>query len=157
MSDSFRISALPAEPFAGLFDLTDDELATMGARRMTVDDKPGYPCRVSLADAEIGETVILLSLTHHDVASPYRGAGPIFVRRGVAMAEPAPGEVPNFLRPRLLSVRAYDEEAMLVDAEVVEGSALEGVIGRMFADARVQYLHLHNARPGCYNCAVLRA
>jgi hypothetical protein len=34
---------------------------------------------------------------------------------------------------------------------------LEEVIARFFADPQVAYLHLHNARPGCYNCRVDRA
>jgi hypothetical protein len=33
--------------------------------------------------------VLLLPFTHHDVSSPYRAAGPIFVRRGVKTATPA--------------------------------------------------------------------
>ena len=157
MSESFRFVALPSEDFAHLFDYGDAELAKLGARRMVVDAMPGSPCRVSLADAEVGETVLLLPVVHHDVASPYRGSGPVFVREGVPTATPAIGEVPMMFRHRLLSVRAYDDEAMMVASEVVEGAVLEEAIARQFADARVRYLHLHNARPGCYNCRVERA
>ena len=45
---SFRITGLPAETFAGLFSLSDQELAARGAVRRVADGKPGYPCRVSL-------------------------------------------------------------------------------------------------------------
>jgi len=156
MSSSFRFVALPYERFASLFGRSDEELAAIGARRMEVDDKPGFPCRVSLMDAEVGETVVLLSFTHHDTDSPYRAAGPIFVRQGAATATPAPGEVPLMFRHRLLSVRGYDAGAMLIDCDVVNGSELEDAIARMFADEKVRYLHLHNARPGCFNCSVVR-
>jgi len=61
------------------------------------------------------------------------------------------------LRSRLLSVRAYDAMAMLVRSEVVDGKELDETIRRHFGDRNVQYLHLHNARPGCYNCRVERA
>ncbi len=125
-------------------------------RRMIADEKPGFPCRVSLADAEVGETVLLLPFVHHDVASPYRASGPIFVRRGAATAMPAVGEIPLMFRHRLLSVRAYDAGGMMVGAEVVKGSELEPSIGHLFARERVNYLHIHNASPGCYNCRVVR-
>lgn len=157
MSATFRIVALPAEPFAPLFDLDDAELAARGARRMVVDARPGYPCRVSLSDAEIGETVVLLPFVHHDVDTPYRASGPIFVRQGAAAAGLAPGEVPAMLLHRQLSLRAYDAGAMMVRSEVLEGSELEAAIGRCFADPQIAYLHVHNARPGCYNCRVERA
>jgi hypothetical protein len=157
MNGSFQLVALSYEPFEALFQRSDAELAAMGARREVVAEKPGSPCRVSLVDAEVGETVLLLPFTHHDVASPYRGSGPIFVRMGARMAAPATGEIPIMFRHRLLSVRAYDAAAMMVGAEVVEGSDLEGAILRGLADPGVSYLHLHNARPGCYNCAVRRA
>lgn len=157
MSDSFRLVALPYEPFRSLFDRSDEELAALGARRMVADDKPGFPCRVSLQDAEVGETVVLLSYAHHDVDTPYRGMGPIFVRRGAEQAIPAIGEIPEMLRERLLSVRAYDGRGMLVASEVVEGAQLDAAIRRQFSDPGVSYLHLHNAKPGCYNCTVVRA
>jgi hypothetical protein len=157
MGTDFRIVALPSEPFESFFRMSDAELRAAGGRRMVADEKPGFPCRVSLADAEVGETVLLLPFTHHDVASPYRASGPIFVRSGARTARPGVGEIPLMLRHRLLSLRAYDESAMLVGAEVVEGSELEATIRRLYADPSVSYLHVHNARPGCYNCRVIRA
>jgi hypothetical protein len=137
--------------------MSDAELEAIGMRRMVVDEKPGFPCRVSLADAEVGETVLLLPFVHHDVPSPYRASGPIFVRSGAGTATPAVGEIPLMFRHRLLSVRAYDAGAMMVGAEVVKGSELETSIGHLFAQPRVSYLHVHNASPGCYNCRVVRA
>ena len=157
MSNSFQFIALAHEPFAPLFLLSDAELNALSARRMVVDANPGVPCRVSLADAEAGETVIVLPYAHHEVASPYRGAGPIFVREGARTATPTAGEIPRMFRHRLLSVRAYDADAMMIGAETVKGGELEDALRRLFSDARVHYLHLHNAGPGCYNCKVVRA
>lgn len=156
MGQSFRFVALPSEPFEPLFGRSDAELAAAGARRMVVNEKPGFPCRVSLVDAEVGETVLLLPFTHHDVTSPYRGSGPIFVRRGARTATPGVDEIPTMFEHRLLSVRAYDGTAMMVGADVVNGGELDGTIRRLFADDHVSYLHVHNARPGCYNCRVVR-
>ena len=157
MSGSFQFIALPFDQFAPLFRKSDAELQAMGARRMLVDSMPGFPCRVSLADAEVGETVLLLPFTHHDVPTPYRGSGPIFVRSGVRTATPAVGEIPAMFRHRLLSIRAFDAAGMLIGAEVVNGKDLEGSIKRLFADEQTGYLHVHNAGPGCYNCRVVRA
>lgn len=155
---NFQISALPAEPFQSLFELSDAELAARGARRQVVSEYPGTPCRVSLEDAAVGETVLLLPYEHQAAAgSPYRSGGAIFVRQGAAEARPAVNEAPESVRRRLLSVRAYDSEGMMINADVTEGRVLEDVIARFFADPRVAYLHLHNARPGCYNCRVDRA
>jgi hypothetical protein len=153
----FQLIALPFERFGSLVTQSDEELRTIGARRMVVDKKPGYPCRVSLVDAEPGEDVLLVPFTHHDVTSPYRASGPIFVRVNAETVKLDLDEIPTMLRSRLLSIRAYDEAAMMVGADVVEGNELEEHIWRFFAESRVEYLHVHNARPGCYNCRVERA
>ncbi|MBI3407856.1 MAG: DUF1203 domain-containing protein [Planctomycetes bacterium] len=134
--------------------MDDSELAKHSARRCVADQKPGFPCRVSLVDAEPGERVILLPFEHHDVASPYRASGPIFVRERAQQADLDVNELPEVVRHRLLSIRAYDHAGLMIGAEVAEGRDLEVQIGCFFADAKVAYLHLHNARPGCYSCRV---
>ena len=153
----FRISALPLDAFAPLFDLSDAELATRGLRRMIADSKPGYPCRVSLVDAEVGERVLLLPYAHHPVPGPYRASGPVFARETARQAQLAVNEVPESVRTRLLSVRGYDRDGIMVASDVTEGRSLEGTVSRLFSDHRVDYLHLHNARAGCYSCRVDRA
>src|SRR6516165_7445823 len=146
MYKQFRISALPVERFAALFNLTDEELARQSACRRIADTKPGYPCRVSLAEAEIGERVLLLPYTHHAVDSPYRASGPIYVRENARQAVPQVGEVPDVVRHRQLAVRAYDADHFMVESEVIEGQELEAQIERFFGERRVAYLHIHNAR-----------
>jgi hypothetical protein len=116
--NAFRFLALPAAKFLPMFSQSDAELRAAGARRLIVDRKPGSPCRVSLADAEVGEAVLLLPFAHHDVASPYRAVGPIFVRQNASTASPVVGEVPVMFRHRLLSLRADDAQAMMTDGEV---------------------------------------
>jgi hypothetical protein len=157
MAVAFRISALPMELFTDLFRLTDEELARRGGRRVVAASKPGYPCRVSLQDADVGERLLLLPFTHQPVDSPYRSTGPIYVRENARQAELAVGEVPDLLRRRLLSVRSYDAAGMMTDAAVVEGRDLETVVDRMLGDEKTEYLHVHNAKPGCFNCRIDRA
>jgi len=154
---NFQLHALPAEQFQHLLGRTDEELATLGVRRVVVDEKPGFPCRVSLRDAEVGEVVYSFSYVHHDVDSPYRSAGPIFVREGAATARPEPNEIPAMFRHRLLSVRGYDDAALMIAADVVQGDAVEKTIRRFLEDPKVSYVHIHNAQPGCFDCRVDRA
>jgi hypothetical protein len=152
----FQISALPRAPFEELFALDDEALAARGAKRLIVDKKPGVPCRVSLADAEPGEVAILVPFRHQPADSPYRASGPIFVRQTARQAIVPPDAVPDVLRSRLLSVRAYDMSHLMTDADVVEGQKLEQLVARLFGASDVKYLHVHFARPGCYACRVDR-
>jgi hypothetical protein len=154
---SFRISGLPAETFAPLFGLSDEELAKRGAVRRIADArKPGYPCRISLTDSSEGDELLLVNYEHHAVDSPYRMRFAVFVRRGEERYD-AVDEVPEQLRSRTLAVRAFDGDAMLLGWELVEGKALEGAIERLFANPRARYLHVHFAAPGCYAARVDRA
>jgi hypothetical protein len=154
---SFQIHALAAEHFQPLFKMSEQELTGVQAARMVVDTKPGCPCRVSLADAEVGETVILVNYEHQPAESPYRSAHAIFVREHAGQAFPKRGEVPEVLTTRLISVRPFDDRHYMVNADVVEGTDLHQVIPAMFRDPAVAYLHLHNARPGCFAARVTRA
>jgi len=157
MKTNFRIVGLGSAQFESLYSLNEKELAKHGARRLPVDAKPGFPCRVSLADAEIGEQVILFPFVHHDVDSPYRASGPIFVRENAKGIELAPGKIPEIVASRLISVRAYDEKGMMLDGTVVPGSELKPYIEKLFTNPKIEYLHLHNAGAGCYSCKVERA
>jgi hypothetical protein len=150
----FRISGLPAEPFQHLFALDDEALKRHGAVRRTAEDS-GYPCRISLTDAKAGDEVILVNYEHQDADTPYRSRHAIYVRTGEQRCE-AIDQVPEQLRKRLLSARAFDARGMMLDADVTEGRALEEVLERLFALAGVAYIHLHYARPGCYAARVDR-
>jgi len=153
---SFRITGLPAEPFHALFALPDEALAARSAVRVIADARPGFPCRISLTDAEPGEQVILTHFEHHAVASPFRASHAIYVRDGERRFD-AIDQVPEQLRLRMLSVRAFDAAGMLTGADLADGAQLEAAIARLFDDARAAYLHVHYAVPGCYAARVDRA
>jgi hypothetical protein len=154
---TFQLHALPAEDFAALFDMSDADLAARGGVRRVADRSPGFPCRVSLRDATPGETVLLVHYEHQPARSPFRASHALYVRQGAAQARPEPGQVPEMLRSRLLSVRAFDDAGMMVDADAIEGPALEATIERLLANPIAAYLHVHFARPGCYAARVERA
>ncbi len=152
MTKDFRLVPIPRELVEARLDRPDP-----GSRWLQADASPGFPCRVSLRDADVGERVLALHFEHHAVDSPYRASGPIFVRADAQTASPAVNEIPGMLTHRLLSVRAYDSNAMMVAAQTTPGTELADVLHRLLEDAGVCYLHIHNAGPGCFNCAVERA
>jgi len=154
---SFRITGLPAEDFAHLFALSDEELVALVAARRSADARtPGYPCGVSLTDSRPGDEFLLVNYEHHPVSSPYRMRFAVYVRKGEETYD-AIGEVPEQLRIRTLAVRAFDADAMMVGWELIDGRQLEAAVERLFADPRAAYLHVHYATPGCYAARIDRA
>jgi hypothetical protein len=151
---SFRIRGLSPEPFADLFALSDEELKTRGAVRQIADSN--YPCRISLTDAKPGDELLLVNYEHHPVGSPYRMRFAIFVRQGEEQYD-AVGQIPDQLRGRMLAVRAFDANAMMVGHELIDGHRVEQAIEPMFAKPAAAYLHVHFASPGCYAARVDRA
>ena len=55
-----------------------------------------------------------------------------------------------------MSVRAFDAHGMMLDADVVDGELLEPVLQNLFDNRDIDYVHLHNAKPGCYAARVDR-
>lgn len=153
----FQIHSLPAEQFADLFTLTDAELEARQACRQIVTSKPGTPCRVSMQDAEVGETVILLNYAHQPHNSPYRASHAIFVRQNATNARIRANEVPDVIRSRIISVRCFDQYHMMIDADVVRGAEVADKLNEVFEQKNVAYVHLHNAKPGCFAALVCRA
>lgn len=157
MSSSFHLVGIDHTPFQSLFDLSDGQLAELSAKRCIADVSPGYPCRISLEDAQAGEELLLLPYLHQSATSPYRSSGPIFVRRGVQQRKLPVDFVPSYVSSRLISVRAYDAMHMILDASVCEGGAAGLEIARHFGRDEVAYIHLHNAKRGCFSCQAIRA
>ena len=154
---SFRITGLSPEPFRHLYGLSEAALAEQGARRIVVDSAPGYPDRIEVRDAEPGESVLLVNYTHQPADTPFRSSYAVYVREGAETAYGAVGEIPEAMRRRVISLRAFDEEGMLIDADLRDGTELEPLIELMLADPRAAYLHAHYAKPGCYAARIDRA
>lgn len=155
MKAKFRITGIE-DDYNYLFDLSPGELSKQGAVRMVVDKKPGYPCRVSLQDAEIGEEVVLFPYKHHNTDSPYQSTGPVFVRKDAKKPELRMNEIPEMLLHRLLSLRVYNTQGMMIAAKTIEGDRLEHEIEVIFSDEPANYIQVHNSSPGCYNCQINR-
>jgi hypothetical protein len=153
---SFQLVGLSAEMFAPMFALSDAQLAARGARRVVAAEDTGYPCRVSLENARAGDELLLLPFEHQPALAPYRASGPIFVRKGARQRVMEPGEIPEYVRSRLMSVRVYDSAHCMIDATVCEGRDARSAILTMFENVGARYIHLHNAKQGCFSCAVNR-
>jgi hypothetical protein len=152
----FRITGLPVERFRNLFDLPDEELARRHARRYVADSKPGFPDRIGMRDAEVGESVILVNHEHLPDAGIYRSRHAVYVIEGATATYDAIDRVPESLRARTLSLRGFDRDGMMVDADLVEGRDVESLIERLFANPAVEFIHAHYARRGCYACRIDR-
>ena len=154
---TYRIRGLSPDPFRHLFGLPDVELAAHGARRYVADSKPGFPDRIELRDAEPGETLLLVNHLHQPADTPYRASHAIFVLEGASAAYDAVADIPEAMRVRTLSLRAFDEDGMMVDGDLVPGEEAEKLIERFFADPQVDYIHAHYARRGCFAARIDRA
>jgi hypothetical protein len=154
---SFRITGLAPEPFRPLFGLSDQELTAKGVLRYVADSKPGFPDRVEMRDAEPGESVLLLNYTHQPADTPFRASHAIFVIEGAQERYDRVDTVPVVLRSRTLSLRAFDIDDLMIDADLVDGGNLESAIQRFFADSKVAYIQAHYAKFGCYAARIDRA
>jgi hypothetical protein len=150
---TYRIRGLDPAPYKPLFQLSDDALARRGIVRMTVTD-PTFPCRVSLVDRPIGEQVLLLNHVSHDVANPYRASHAIFVA-DAARAEFV-DEVPPVFERRVLSLRGFDSDGMMIEAMLTQPGEADAAIRTLFDKAEVETIHAHNAVRGCFSARIER-
>jgi hypothetical protein len=153
---SFRVLGLSPDPFRALFAMPDARLHMLGARRVFADDDR-MPCRVSMAHARLGEELLLLNYEHQPANTPYRSSHAIYVRKAADKAYDAVDVVPDVLQSRLLAIRAFDAQDMMIDAEVCEGLQAAAVFERFLGNPEARYLQVHNAKRGCYAARVERA
>jgi hypothetical protein len=66
-------------------------------------------------------------------------------------------EIPEVLRLRPLSLRAFGSDHMMLDADLVDGRDAAVAIGRLLANPEVHYIQAHYAKRGCYAARIDRA
>jgi hypothetical protein len=153
---SYVIRGLDPAPFRHFYGMSDSDLAQHHAVRHYADSNPGYPCRVTLEDVQEGQALILVNYQHLAVDSPYRASYAIYVKEGAEAAAEYRDRVPLQLERRLIALRAFDDDGMLLKGDVVEGRELAGMIDPWLAEPGVAYLHAYNARPGCFAARIDR-
>jgi hypothetical protein len=153
---TYRIEGLERDAYAGLLGLTDGELAECGARRMTADSKPGFPCRVTLEDAEPGESLILFNHVSHDVPTPFRSAYAVYVRERAVQAACYVDSIPPVFAGRALGLRGFDAEGMLRGALLALPGEADEKIRALFERPEIATIHAHNAAAGCFAARIVR-
>src|SRR5436305_10429343 len=128
---TYRITGIDPAPYRHLYGLSDEELAEQGIVRMTVTDAT-FPCRVSLTDRDIGESMLLLNHVSHDAANPYRASHAIFVTEGAEAAAEYVDQVPPVFGPRVLSLRGFDKDGMMTEAILTQPGEADAGIRKLF-------------------------
>ncbi len=154
---SFSISGLPAEEFQPLFSLPDEELKAHGIIRKTAYVKPGFPCRITLEDAEPGETVLLLNYESHKTDSPYRSSYAIYIRENAGAPQTFTDELPPVFKGRPIALRIFDTDGNLIGADLDMTGDVSAKIERAFDNPDAAYIHAHNAMHGCFAAEIRRA
>jgi hypothetical protein len=147
--DTFRLIAIDSN--------TANRLRRGGGPTYVADEKPGYPCRQCRRDAEIGEELVLVSHDPFDQDSPYRSASPILLHLQPCKVAAPNAEIPSQLTGRQLSVRAFDQDAMMIDASIIDGADLATNLDRLFGNENTNRIHIHNASRGCWAVTAERA
>jgi hypothetical protein len=154
----FKVEALAPAQFTHLFSLGEDERKARVIKTIVADRCPGFPCRVSLGLAAIGEEVILLNYQHHETKTPYASSYAIYVSKNARPWQPQPGVLPEiFHRDVPLAVRAFDKDGWLKKAELVAGHQTPSLFNQLLSDNEIDYLHVHFAAYGCYGAKIIRA
>lgn len=154
---NFRITGLDQTHFAHLRGLSDAELADHKAVRYRADADVGFPDRIGLSDARKGESVILVNYLHQPAETPYRASHALFVREAPCPTFDDVNVLPAMFRGRVMSLRAFDADGMLVDAGLSPGESAEDEIRRLLDLGQTAYLHAHFAKQGCYAAHIQRA
>ncbi|WP_294322540.1 DUF1203 domain-containing protein [uncultured Sphingomonas sp.] len=152
----FVISGLDPAPFRHLYGMDDAALSRHLAQRVVADAAFGYPDRIALRDAAIGETLLLVNYVHQPAATPYRASHAVFVREGAEEPARLVDQVPPMLMRRMLSLRAFDDAGAMVAAELIAGEAAGPVITELLASPQAAYLHAHFAVRGCFAARIDR-
>lgn len=147
----FVVTGLSPEPYRHLYGLSESELAAHGVRRYVADATSGFPDRIEMRDANPGEPVLLLNHVSMEQDTPYKASHAIFIREGAERAYRGENEIPEVMFSRILSLRAFDAEGMMIDASLAKGEDIKAAIERFFENPKVAHIHAHNAVRGCYS------
>lgn len=154
---TYTIRGIDPSPYAHLKGLSDQQLATHGVARMIADTPVGYPCRVTLDDARPGQVMLLLNHVSHDANNPYRASHAIFLTEDAGDPASFVDEVPPALDRRILSLRAFGKDGMMVDAALAQPGEADSVIRRLLGNEAVDHIDAHNAIRGCFAARVERS
>lgn len=154
---SYVIEGLDPVPFSPLFGLPDEALAERGVVRMCADKVSGFPCRVTLDEAPVGATLLLLNHESRGGHTPYQARHAIFVSEHCARPASYHDELPPVMRTRWMSLRGFDADGMMVDARLTAPGEADAGLRELFANPRIVEIDAHNAVRGCFAARARRA
>ena len=152
---AYRIAGLDKEPFEPLFGMDEAALAARNARRVRAEGG-GYPCRITLEEAEEGESLILVNHVSQEAPTPFRASHAIYVREAAAAPPVYRDEVPAVLQKRTLGLRGFDREGMLRGAVLAMPGEADARIRELFERPEVASIQAHTAALGCFLAKVER-
>ncbi len=135
------------------------------------DSSPGYghpaytevatgygPCRHCLRTFEVGaERRTLFTYDPFHELEPLPLPGPVFIHADGCTRFPERAGFPDDLRAHELTLVAYGPERRVLDELSVTGGSVERVLGQLFTNSSVRYVHVRDRRAGCYDLRVERA
>src|SRR6476660_6141646 len=120
-----------------------------------VDSLESSPCRHCLRWAQPGERVVLFPYAAIPHGHPYSETGPIFVHANDCQRYSATNEYPgDFRNGRVF--RAYDSNYNIIDAQALNGSEPEVVIGNLFQNPDTEFVDVRSITHGCFTFRVQR-
>lgn len=152
----YVVRGLDPATFAPLFALDDGELPQHRAIRVHASASAGFPCRVSLSDADEGEELMLVHHVNHDVDTPYRSAFAIYVRKKAGEAAEFVDACPPVFADRPIALRGYDAAGMLASARLALAGEADARIRELLDDEAIAYIDAHNAAHGCFSARIER-
>jgi len=142
---AYHISGLDPAAFADAADLI-----AAGAIRVTADQPDAYPCRITLEDAQPGESLLLLNHVSADVATPFRASHAIFIREQASAAPRHVDAVPTVVARRTTSLRGFDAAGMIRDAILAPPGEADAGIRRLLEKEEIVHVDIHTATWGCF-------
>jgi Protein of unknown function (DUF1203) len=154
---AFRCIPMPSETAARWRATGLDDRGNPLIRR-TVAPNTLAPCRHCLRDALSGEEVLLGSYNLPGPTGVYWTPSPIWLHVKPCERYAAENHIAEIVRPRLVSVRAYDAEQMcLYDlGHAGDGESVDTALTTALDDPRTSFVNIHTAKPGCLLCRVER-
>lgn len=122
----------------------------------TVEAPGTAPCRKCLKDGKVGDKMRLLSYDPWLGDGPYRQSGPIFVHEEPTCEKaefPTGSHMPEQQRMRPLSVRAFNQDHLMVGFDTISGEKLLERAEEFFkqrGEEYAEYVNVHYSGPGCF-------
>lgn len=151
--NTFRVSPLPMDFVREIRSTRRDHRGNAVSVR---SDPERHQCRSCLRLTEPGERHLLLSYTPFASDQPYSETGPIFIHERECAPYAEEGYPPEFPHHDV-ALRAYTVDHEIAAARLVGPDRVEDVIGGLFADDRVSYIHARNGGYGCFMFRIDRA